>query len=75
MLNAYCIVAPIVLYARDWPGFIFGGFSTLELETALLYPWPNESQNSYKMFLGGLLYGTDQKNLKSSVKTSFRYRV
>ena len=54
MLNAYCIVAPIVLYARDWPGFIFGGFSTLELETALLYPWPNESQNSYKMFLGGL---------------------
>lgn len=75
MLNAYCIVAPIVLYARDWPGFIFGGFSTLELETALLYPWPNESQNSYKMFIGGLLYGTDQKNLKSSVKTSFPYRV
>lgn len=68
-------MVPIVLYARDWPGFIFGGFSTLELETALLYPWPNESQNSYKMFLGGLLYGTDPKNLKSSVKTSFPYRV
>ena len=43
----------LVLHARHWPGFIFG-FSTLELETVLLYPWPYESQNSYKIFLGGL---------------------